>query len=120
MTKQEILNGYGHEGYEAEVFAEMEVKGFDVAILDLASLDDGGWQVREVYVSQKGKDDFILFTRGDGYNGWSFAEQSAEIAEHLGIDEGALKDLAEDINAEEHLNSTDWDILQQLQENVEE
>jgi len=124
MKKAQLLE----TGFATELAAEITHNGFDVVILDMASLDDDGWQIRESYVSKLGADDYIQVTHGDGYNGWSIAEQcgfpkaarTAVIAKHLGISVEQLAEIMEEINDQEHLNSTDWSMLEALQEEAEE
>jgi len=70
-TKQNTLDN----GFTTEIANELTIDGYDILILDLASLDDDGWQVRESYVSVAVKDDYIQVTHGDGHNGWSIATQ---------------------------------------------
>jgi hypothetical protein len=115
-------------GFATSLAAEITHDGYDVVILDLASLDDDGWQVRESYVSKAGADDYIQVTHGDGYNGWNIAEQcgypkaarTAAIAEHLGISVERVEEMMDEINDQEHLNSTDWSMLEALQEAAKE
>jgi hypothetical protein len=124
MKKSQLLE----TGYATELAAEIAYNGFDVVILDLASLDDGGWQVRESYVSKAGADDYIQVTHGDGHNGWDIAEQcgypkaarTAAIAKHLGIGVEQLADMMTGIDDREHLNSDDWSMLDALQASEEE
>ena len=115
-------------GFITEVAAEIELNGFDVVIIDMASLDDDGWQIRESYISKDDADDYIQVTNGDGYNGYNIAEQcgyptperTAAIAKHLGLTVEQLTELVDEIDAEEHLNSTDWSMLQALQNEEED
>jgi len=120
MKKTQLLQ----TGFATELAAEINHNGFDVVILDLASLDDDGWQVRESYVSKAGADNYIQVTHGDGHNGWNIAEQcgfpklarTAAIAEHLDITVEQLAEMMDEISDQEHLNSTDWSMLEALQE----
>lgn len=120
MKKQDILDNI----FKTRVAAEITLDGFNVLILDLASLDDGGWQVRESYISRVGLDDYIQVTHGDGYNGWDVATQCCypttdntnKICAHLKIKEVWLDSLLEEVvDSHEHLNSTDFDMLDILQ-----
>ncbi len=121
-TKTQLLEN----GYETSIAAEITHNGFDVLILDIASLDDDGWQVRESYLSKAGADNYIQVTNGDGHNGWSIAEQcgypkparAAAIADHLGITVDQLTEMMDEIDEQEHLNSTDWSMLEALQESA--
>ena len=125
MKKTELLE----TGFETELAAEINHNGFDVVILDLASLDDDGWQIRESYVSKAGADDdYIQVTVGDGHNGWNIGEQcgfpkparTAAIAAHLEITVEQLEEMMDEINDQEHLNSTDWSMVEALQEAAKE
>jgi len=120
MTRNEVVNS----GYETEIVAEIEVDAFDVIIIDLASLDDDGWQIRNCYVSPKGRNAFLQLSNGDGYNGCDIAEQCGfptqehtdKLCAHLRLSEDNLEALFEKINDKEHLNSTDWSILERLKD----
>ena len=124
MKYNEIIDS----GFTTKVAAEIELNGFDIVIIDMASLDDDGWQIRESYISKDDADDYIQVTNGDGYNGYNIAEQcgyptperTAAIAKHLGLTVEQLTELVDEIDAEEHLNSRDWSMLQALQDEEED
>ena len=119
-NKKELINN----GFETEIVSDTTYGEYDVLILDFASLDDDGWQVRESYLSKAGQDNFIQVTIGDGINGWNIGEQcgyatikrSMILCDHLGINMCALEDMMNEIDADEHLNSISFDILDRLNE----
>lgn len=119
MKKSEIL-----DQFTTEIANELTLNGLDILIVDIASLDDDGWQIRESYISKQGKGNYVQVAHGDGHNGWAVGQDCyrrddqrvQKIAEHLDTSAAALDELLEDINDNyEHLNSRDFGILERLQ-----
>ena len=122
-TKQDIIED---SAFYTELALYQSIEGYDVIIYDQASLDDDGWQIREMAMSRKGQDDYIQVTHGDGYNGYTVAEHcmtptqqhTASVLAHLGIDGDRLDEIVAIIDDREHLNSCDWSMLEGLKEDA--
>jgi hypothetical protein len=118
MTKNELLN----IADAVEVAAELTIDGYDLVIIDLASLDDDGWQCREAHISKAGLDDYQLLTHGNGYDGYNVAPQCGYptvdhhgiMQDHTGLTVDRQIDLAMRVNDACCLSCTDWSLLEQL------
>ena len=110
-------------GFLTEIAYEGTIEGYDVLILDVAGSDDGEtyWQVRHSYVSKAGDNNFIPLAFGDGYSGFIVGREStvgidnySVLTNGLGIDEETARELVDAIDDTEHLNSTSFDLANEL------
>jgi len=133
MSKEEILKRSEilESGHETRIAADEAITAdngvmYDILAVDMASLDDGGWQVRETYISKHDCNKWVLLAHGDGYSGFAIGNwlpgqnDRASVRHHLSISDDMLADIIEIVQDKHdiHLNSTDWDMLEALQDDA--
>ena len=131
MTKRETKNRDEiiHGVYYTEVAADETItddqgRKWDVLAVEMASLDEGGWQIRETYISKAGDDCYSLLAHGDGYNGYTigayYDDESIQLAEWMDCTDEELEEIVEQVDDDvAQLHCGSWDMLEELQAEAE-